>query len=104
MPFAVVETGGKQHVVREGETLAVEKLPKPDKGNTITFDKVLVLDDGEKTQIGDPYLKGAEVKCEYIEEGRAKKITVFKYKSKTRQRTKKGHRQPYTRVRVSSFK
>ncbi len=104
MSFAIIETGGKQYKVAVGETLKVEKLPKPAKGNTVTFDKVLLIDDGKETKIGDPYLKGALVKADYLEEGRAKKVTVIKFKNKTGYKRTAGHRQPYTKVKIADLK
>ena len=101
--FAVIETGGKQYMVREGTDLVIEKLPKPTKGNVITFDQVLLIDDGKKTDIGTPYLEGKTVTAEFTDEGRGKKITVLKFKRKTRYKVKKGHRQPYTKVKIKSL-
>jgi len=101
--FAVIETGGKQYIVKPGDKIKIEKIEKPLKGNAISFDKVLLLTKGEDVKIGDPYIKGVKVKAEYLEEKRAKKVIILKYKSKTRQSTKKGHRQPYTEVLIGDF-
>ena len=101
--FAVIETGGKQYIVREGELLSIEKLPKPDKGNVITFDKVLLLSDGKKVEVGTPYLLGKKISAEFIEAGRGKKIRVIKFKNKTRYFIKRGHRQAYTKVKIKSL-
>ncbi len=101
--FAVIETGGKQYLVKSGDKIKVEKLAKPAKGNTINFDKVLLTVKGDDVKIGKPYLAGAKIKAEWVAEKRAKKITNIKYKSKTRQSTKKGHRQTYTEVLIADF-
>ncbi|MFA6253679.1 MAG: 50S ribosomal protein L21 [Candidatus Paceibacterota bacterium] len=100
--FAIIETGGKQYKVAAGDSLKVEKLPKTDKGEVI-FDKVLLVADGEKVQVGDPYLKGATVTAKFEEDGRAKKIVVIKYKAKSRYRIKTGHRQPFTKVKIEKI-
>ena len=101
MNFAVIETGGKQYVVKPGETLIIEKLPKTKKGEKVTFSKVLLLDDGKNTRIGTPYIAGETVEAEITGEGKGKKITILKYKNKTRYRVKKGHRQPFTKVTIA---
>ncbi|MDP3880960.1 MAG: 50S ribosomal protein L21 [bacterium] len=99
--FAVIETGGKQYRVSPKDKIKVEKLDV--EKAEFTFDKVLMIVDGDKMDIGDPYLKGAKVSAKVLEQGRAKKLIVFKYKSKTRQRTKRGHRQPYTEVEITKI-
>jgi large subunit ribosomal protein L21 len=101
--FAVIETGGKQYIIREGEELKVEKIKKPAKGKEIVFDKVLLIDDGKKTELGTPYITGRKITAEFLEEGRGKKITVLKYKRKTRYKVKRGHRQPYTKTKIKSI-
>ena len=108
--FAIIETGGKQYKVAADDVLKVEKLPldrfdkliagKPGK---IVFDKVLLVADGDKMQIGQPYLKGATVTAKFEEEGRDKKIVVIKYKAKSRYRIKSGHRQPFTKVKIEKI-
>ena len=100
--YAVVATGGKQYKVQEGETLRVEKLDG-DVGSEVAFDQVLMLSDGEKVQIGQPVVEGAQVKAHIVEQGRAKKIIVFKYKRRKRYRRKHGHRQPYTTVQIDAI-
>ena len=102
-PFAVIETGGKQYLVSAGQKLKIEKLVKPAKG-PVVFDKVLLLSDGKKTQIGTPYLSGAKVEAEYVSEGKGDKVWVFKYKSKVRYRVNRGHRQPFTEVKIGTVK
>jgi large subunit ribosomal protein L21 len=101
MDFAVIKTGGKQYIVREGDVLTVEKLPV-DTG-TFTFDHVLLLADGEQSTVGRPLVAGAAVTATILEEGKGTKKMVFRYKSKTRYKKKKGHRQPYTKVRIDSI-
>ena len=104
--FAVIKTGGKQYQVSVGETLDIEILKdgefKP--GDKIVFDKVLLVDDGSNTTIGTPYIDGAKVTAELVESNRAKKITVIKYKPKSRYFKKRGHRQPYFKVLIISIK
>lgn len=99
--LAVIATGGKQYLIKPGQILSVEKLPG-DAGSAIAFDKVLLTasDDGEEVKIGTPYLAGARVNAEILEQGRGKKIFVIKYKPKVRYRRKRGHRQYFTRVKI----
>jgi large subunit ribosomal protein L21 len=97
--YAVVNTGGKQYRVRQGEIFRVEKLPG-EVGAPITFDRVLMLSDGETVTVGQPVVEDAAVEGRIVEQDRAKKILVFKYKRRKRYRRKQGHRQPYTAVRV----
>lgn len=101
MSFAVIETGGKQYTVSEGDTIKIEKI-KGDysPGDEIIFDKVLLFDDGEDTEIGDPYLE-KEVAAELVERGRGKKVEVVRFKPKTRHHKKRGHRQPYMKVTIT---
>lgn len=102
--FAVIETGGKQYRVFEGETLKVEKLGKVSVGDQVTFDKVLLVDDGKgATDIGTPYISGAKVLGSVLELGRNKKVIVIKYKQKSRYFKKNGHRQPFTKVRIEKI-
>lgn len=103
--FAVIETGGKQYKVSEGDLIKIEKLAgKHEEGSKITFDKVLLVDDGKATTVGTPHIKGAKVTATLTEEGRDKKITVIRFKSKSRYFKKKGHRQPYCKVKIESIK
>jgi large subunit ribosomal protein L21 len=101
--FAVIETGGKQYVVSAGTTLRIEKLPKAGKDGAITFDKVLLENNGEKTVIGTPYIAGKKIEAEFVKEDREKKVVVLKYKSKVRYRVKTGHRQPFTEVKINKI-
>lgn len=106
--FAVIKTGGKQYKVAEGDVLRVEKLESKD-GNVV-FDEVLLVVNpdasagaGGEVQLGKPFVSGAKVSAKVLEEGKGKKKMVFKYKSKTRQHKKKGHRQPYTKIQITKI-
>lgn len=101
--FAVIETGGKQYLVRPEMELKIEKLPKPAKGREIKFDKILLISDGQSVKVGDPYLKEATVTAELKKEGRYDKVLIFRYHSKTRYRKKKGHRQPYNEIKIKKI-
>ncbi|MBU0986477.1 MAG: 50S ribosomal protein L21 [Proteobacteria bacterium] len=97
--YAIVATGGKQYKVRQDEVLRVEKIPG-EIGSPVTFDSVLMCSDGETVNIGQPVLANAAVKGHIVEQGKAKKILVFKYKRRKRYRRKQGHRQQYTSVKI----
>lgn len=99
--YAVIETGGKQIRVEQGQEIFVEKLDC-EVGDTYTFDKVLMLG-GEKTVVGNPLVKGATVTAEVLKQGRGKKLIVFKYKAKNNDAVKKGHRQAYTKLEIKSI-
>jgi len=101
--YAIIETGGKQYRAEEGKVIRVEKLPA-EKGETVKFDRVLLLNKGEKAQVGKPFLDKTQVEGKVVRVGRDKKIIVFKYKAKKNYRRKQGHRQPYTDVLISSIK
>jgi len=104
MKFAVIETGGKQYKVSEGDTIIIEKLSGDNKeGDKIAFDKVLLVDDGVSTQIGNPYLKGTEVSAIFVENGKGKKIHIIKFKAKSNYSKKIGHRQPYSKVIIKKI-
>jgi len=100
--YAVIETGGKQIKVCEGETVYVEKLPL-EEGSKVVFDKVLAIVDGDSTKWGKPFVKGVTVTGKVIKQGRAKKVIVMKFRSKVNYRRKIGHRQPYTAVQIDSI-
>lgn len=100
--YAVIETGGKQYRVSEGDVLFVEKLPV-EAEQTITFDKVLVLGKDDGVVVGSPVVDGAKVTAKVIKNGKGKKITVFTYRPKKDSKRKMGHRQPYTKVQVESI-
>lgn len=103
--FAVILTGGKQYQVRAGDVLKIEKLKGEYKnGDKIVFDKVLLVDNGKDTTVGTPYIDGAKVEAVFEEAGRAKKIDVIKYKQKSRYYKKRGHRQPFFRVKIQAIK
>ena len=101
MAFAIVETGGKQYKVAEGDMLSVEKLPGHTVGEKVVLDKVLVLDDGKTTKVGTPYIDGAKIEVEIVAEGRGKKLHIQKFKSKSRYKRRVGHRQAYAKVKVT---
>ncbi|MFV0401743.1 MAG: 50S ribosomal protein L21 [Oscillospiraceae bacterium] len=101
--YAVIETGGKQYKVNEGDILYIEKLDV-DADETVTFDKVLTLGKDDGTVVGAPYVKGATVTGKAIKNGRGKKITVFTYRPKKDSKRKMGHRQPYTKVQIATIK
>ena len=100
--FSVIETGGKQYKVSVGQKLKIEKL-EAEKGGKVSFDKVLLVVEGEKAEIGAPYVSGAKVEATVVNQARDKKKIVFKYHSKTRYRKKKGHRQNYTEVEITKI-
>ncbi|HZS42923.1 MAG TPA: 50S ribosomal protein L21 [Candidatus Paceibacterota bacterium] len=103
--FAVISTGGKQYKVAVGDVLNIEKIKGDYKaGDKITFDKVLLVDNGSDTTIGTPYIDGAAVVATLESAGRAKKVTVIKYKQKSRYFKKNGHRQPYFKVKIEALK
>jgi large subunit ribosomal protein L21 len=99
---AVIETGGKQYLVSPKEKIEIEKL-KATAGETITFDKVLLTADGDKISLGKPYISGIKVTAKVLEQKKADKITVFKYKAKSRYRRKQGHRQLQTVVQIEKI-
>ena len=101
--YAIIETGGKQYKVAEGDTLFIEKLPN-EAGETVTFDKVLALLDGDKATFGAPVVEGAKVSASVVKNGKGKKIMIFKYNPKKGYRKRQGHRQPYTKVQISAIK
>ena len=100
--YAVVSTGGKQYRVQKGETLRVEKIPG-EVGSKVILDKVLMVADGENIRVGQPLIEKAAVQASIVEQDRAKKILVFKYKRRKRYRRKAGHRQPYTAIRIDGI-
>ena len=104
MAFAIIETGGKQYKVAEGDTFNIEKLKDHKAGDTVVFDKVLLIDDGTKTQVGTPYIEGATVTVDLVEEGKGKKLYIQKFKSKSRYKRRIGHRQPFAKVTVKDVK
>ena len=102
MTQAVIKTGGKQYLVKEGEKIKIEKIEKKE-GEELEFKEVLFLEKDGKVKIGKPLVEGAKVLGKVLKQGRSKKIIVFKYKPKTRYRKKKGHRQPFTEVLIEKI-
>ena len=107
MEFAVIQTGGKQYKVSKGTTVSIEKIKTTGveykKGDKISFDKVLLVDNGKDTTIGAPYIVGAKVDGELLEIGRARKVLVMKYKQKSRYLRRAGHRQPFFKIKIISI-
>lgn len=101
--YAILETGGKQYKVSEGDVIYVEKLGVDD-GAAVTFDKVLAVGDGENLTVGAPYVDGASVSGTADKTGKKKKINIFKMKPKKGYRRRQGHRQPYTKVTIGAIK
>ena len=99
--YAVIETGGKQYKVQQGDVVFIEKLDATE-GATVTFDKVLVVG-GDDLKVGAPYVEGATVTATALKQGKAKKIIVYKYKPKKGYHKKQGHRQPYTKVEITAI-
>lgn len=99
--YAIIETGGKQVKVEEGQAIYIEKLDA-EAGEAVTFDKVLFVG-GENVKVGSPVVAGATVTGKVEKQGRQKKIIVFKYKAKKNNRKKQGHRQPYTKVIIEKI-
>ncbi len=102
MTFAVIKTGGKQYPVTPGQTLKIEKLPG--ESPTVTFDEVLLVADGADVKVGAPTVAGAKVVAERLGDGKAKKVTVLRYKNKINYKKIKGHRQPFTEVKITEIK
>jgi len=99
---AVIQTGGKQYRVTEGDLLFIEKL-QVEEGDTVTFNEVLALTESETAVFGAPYIEGATVTAKVIKNGKAKKIRVYKMKPKKNYRRTYGHRQPYTQVQIETI-
>ena len=100
--YAIIETGGKQYKVEEGQELVIEKLAA-EADETVTVENVLMLNNDGAVTVGKPFVEGAKVTLKVVENGKACKITVYKYKPKKNYRRKKGHRQPFSRVVVESI-
>lgn len=99
--YAVIETGGKQYKVEQGDVVFIEKLGVAE-GETVTFDKVLIVG-GDEVKVGAPYVDGASVEASVLKNGKDKKIIVYKYKPKKGYHKKQGHRQPYTKVEIKAI-
>ena len=101
--YAIIESCGKQYKVAEGDVVFFEKLDA-EEGKKVTFDKVVLVSEEGKVQVGTPYVKGVKVEGKVVSHGKGKKIIVFKMKPKKNYRRKQGHRQPYTKVEITSIK
>lgn len=101
--FGIIETGGKQYKVSVGDQIKIEKV-EGEVGSKVVFDKVLLSTDGEDVKIGKPYISGSQISGEILAQEKGKKLIVFKYKPKKRQRTKNGHRQEYTKIKITEIK
>ena len=99
--YAVIQTGGKQYRVQQGDVIFVEKIDSQ-ADEAVTFDQVLLVGDGEATKIGAPTVAGAKVEGKVLAQVKGKKIVVYKYKAKKNERKKQGHRQPYTKVEITA--
>ncbi len=99
--YAIIESCGRQYKVAEGDVVFFEKL-EAEEGKKVTFDNVVLVSDDGKVQVGNPYVKGVKVEGKVVSHGKHKKIVVFKMKAKKNERTKQGHRQPYTKVEITS--
>ena len=99
---AIIQTGGKQYRVADGDSIYIEKLDV-EEGQTVTFDQVIAIINGEATQFGAPTVNGASVTAEVVKNGKAKKVIVYKMKPKKGYRRKQGHRQPYTLVKITGI-
>ena len=97
--LAIIKTGGKQYIVAPGQKLKIEKI-EAQEGDVFVFDKVLLVADGEKVEVGTPLVKEAKVEAKILKQGRSPKMFILKYHSKTRHRKKIGHRQPFTDVEI----
>ena len=100
--YAVIETGGKQYTVREGDLVKVEKLDA-NEGDAVTFDKVLLVAKDGSVNVGKPYVADAKVEAKVLKQAKDKKVLVYKFKAKKNERIKRGHRQPYTLVEIGSL-
>ena len=100
--YAVIRSGGKQHRVAEGEVLCLEKLDIP-AGDSIDFDQVLMVGEGAKVKVGAPCVSGAKVSAEILEHGRGDKVKIVKFRRRKNSRTTQGHRQWYTKVKITGI-
>ena len=100
--YAIIETGGKQYKVAEGDVITVEKLAV-EAGSDYTFENVLAVGEGSSVTVGAPTVKGASVKASVIGDGKAKKVIVYKYKPKKGFHKKNGHRQPFTKLKIEKI-
>lgn len=103
MKFAIIQTGGKQYLIKEGKSFVTEKISDKKEGETVLLEQVLLAADGENVTIGQPLIKEQPVQAKLISTGRGKKVTVIKYKAKTRYRVKRGHRQSFAKLLVEKI-
>lgn len=101
--YAIIESCGRQYKVSEGDVVFFEKLDA-EEGKKVNFDKVVLVSDGKKVEVGTPYVKSAKVEGKVVAQGKGKKILVYKYKAKKNYRRTRGHRQLYTKVEITSIK
>ena len=101
--YAIIESCGRQYKVAEGDVVFFEKLDV-EEGKKVTFDKVVLVSEDKKVEVGAPYVKGVSVEGTVVANGKAKKVLVYKYKAKKNYRRTQGHRQPYTKVEITSIK
>ena len=101
--YAIIESCGKQYKVAEGDVVFFEKLDV-EEGKKVTFDKVVLVSEDKKVEVGAPYVKGVKVEGKVVANGKGKKIIVYKYKAKKNYRRTQGHRQPYTKVEITKIK
>ena len=101
--YAIIETGGKQYKVEQGDVIYIEKL-EVEADSEVKFDKVIAVSDDNGVKVGSPYVKGASVSAKAIKNGKGKKIIVFTYRPKKSSKRKMGHRQPYTKVEITGIK
>lgn len=99
--YAIIKTGGKQYVVEDGKVISIEKLDV-EEGAEVTFDEVLLVS-GDDVKIGQPNVAGAKVTGKVLEQGKERKIRIFKYKAKSNYRRRQGHRQPFTKVKIEKI-
>ena len=102
--YAIVEISGKQYKVQEGDIVFVDRLENEEEGKKVTFDKVILVSNDKKIEVGAPYVKGIKVEGKVVSHGKGKKILVYKYKAKKNYRRTQGHRQPYTKVEITKIK
>ncbi|NLJ78635.1 MAG: 50S ribosomal protein L21 [Tissierellia bacterium] len=100
--YAVIETGGKQYRVEEGDVVFVEKLAAKE-GDKVDLSKVLLVSSGDNLSVGKPYVEDAKVEATVLEQGKARKIVIFRYKPKKNYKRKQGHRQPYTKLKIEKI-
>ena len=101
--YAIIESCGKQYKVAEGDVVFFEKLDA-EEGKKVSFDKVVLLSDDKKVEVGAPYVKGVKVEAKVLANGKGKKIVIYRYKAKKNERRTQGHRQPFTKVEITSIK